>query len=151
MKVVKLGLAALFFLALTGFLGWLVGKDLWADFQHRNAQFEPARDARITEAKCKSKLFIIAFCDIKAAGNSIPGGNTEFNYFMLGGVGDDSIGLQREKGAGAPATRYLTTTYGIDHLWSRIISFVILLGFMIALIFGGLIGYMRGEKAKVPA
>jgi hypothetical protein len=141
-------LAGLFFLVCTGFLGWLVGKDLWADFQHRNAQYESARDARITEAKCKSKLFVIAFCDIKATGTLLPGGSIDLNYFLLGGVGDEPISIQRAKGPGAPATRHVTTNYGIEHLTARIVSFIVLLGFMLALTFGGLIGFLRRGKAE---
>jgi hypothetical protein len=143
-------LAGLFFLAITGILGWLVGKDLWADFQHRNAQYESVRDARITEAKCKSKLFVIAFCDIKATGTLLPGGSIELNYFILGGIGDEPIGLQRAKGPGAPTTRHVTTNYGMDHLVTRIVSFLVMLGFMIALAVGGLIGFMR-RKNEAPA
>jgi hypothetical protein len=147
METLKRLLAALFILVLTGFFGWWFGQDLWADFQHRAAQFEPVRDARITEAKCKSKLFVIAFCDIKATGASLAGGRAEFSYFMLGGAGDDPIGLQRVTGPGAATTRYVTTTYGIEHFWSRVISFAVLMGVLLAVIGAGVVAFVRGNKA----
>jgi hypothetical protein len=120
-------LAGTVFVALLfGFFCWWLGGDLLNDFTHRNDKFEVVRDAQIVEAKCKSKLFVLSFCDIKAKGTGIADGTREFGYFILGGVGDDRVALQRSVG---PATdRYLTTTTGIDYLVTRIISFAILMG-----------------------
>ena len=79
-------LASLLFLVAFGFLGWLFGADLLADIQHRESKYAVARDITITEARCKSKLFVIAFCDFKLNGAT---DRKELNYFVLGGVSDE--------------------------------------------------------------
>jgi hypothetical protein len=126
-------------------IGWLLSGDLWSDFRHRNDKFEAVRDAKIVSAKCKSKLFIMAFCDIKAQGAGVPGNEREFTYFIIGGLGDEGVGLRRSEGAGAPASRYLTTTMGIDFLTTRIVSYVIMMG-MLGAICVGLLMAAGGKK-----
>ncbi len=147
MTIVKNLLGVLFMLAVFGFMGWMLGGDLWADFQHRNDTFENVRDARIVSAKCKSKLFVISFCDVKAQGASISGNEREFSYFILGGLGDEGIGLRRAQGSGLATSRYLTTTTGIDYLTTRIVSFVVLMGILGAIVVGLLLAFgSKGNK-----
>jgi hypothetical protein len=129
----------------------LIGSDLWADFQHRNDRFEAVRDAKIISAKCKSKVFVISFCDVKAqgpnvAGPGVAGNEREFNYFILGGLGDEGVGLRRAAGDGPAADRHLTTTIGIEYLTTRIVSYLVLMGFLGALAFAPLL--MKGDKSK---
>jgi LPXTG-motif cell wall-anchored protein len=45
------------------------------------------------------------------------------------------------------ATRYVTTTYGIDHLTARIVSFLVLVGALLALTAGGFVGFFRRNRA----
>ena len=144
MTIIKRLLAFLFMLGLFGFMGWLLGGDLWADYQHRNDTFENVRDAKIISAKCKSKLFVISFCDVKAQGPSVPGNEREFSYFILGGLGDEGIGLRRSAGSGPVTSRFLTTTTGIDYLTTRIVSYLILMGLLGAAVVGCL--FIAGTK-----
>jgi hypothetical protein len=126
-------------------LGWWLGGDLWHDFTHRADKFEPARDAQIVEAKCKSKLFVISFCDVKVKGAGVSGGEREFSYFLLGGVWGDSVAAQRSAGPGPAKDRYLTTTIGIDYLITRIVSFAVLMGLIGAVVIAALIAVIRGK------
>ncbi len=144
MTIIKRLLAFLVMLGLFGFMGWWLSGDLWADFQHRNDTFEDVRDAKIVSAKCKSKLFVISFCGVKAQGAGVPGNEREFSYFILGGLGDEGIGLRRTAGSGPAASRYLTTTTGIDYLTTRIASYLILMGLLGALVVGCL--FIAGSK-----
>lgn len=142
----KLLLASAFFWLLTAFFGWWMGGDLWADFQNSNAKLEPARELRITEAKCRSKLFVISFCDIKYSGPGVPGGSREISYLIAGGVGDASLSLQRVAGAGATAIRHVTTDYGMANLTNRIVSFGVLMLLLLAMSVGGIITAFRRQQ-----
>jgi hypothetical protein len=144
MDTLKKLAGTVFVAALFGFFCWWLGGDLLSDFTHRNEKFEVVRDAEIVEAKCKSKLFVLSFCDIKAKGTGIAEGTREFGYFILGGVGDDGVSLQRAAGAGPAKDRYLTTTTGVDFLVTRIISFAILMGLIGAALIGSLFALFRG-------
>jgi hypothetical protein len=147
MDTLKKLASALLFATLFGFFCWWLGGDLLNDFTHRNDKFEVVRDAQIVEAKCKSKLFVLSFCDIKAKGAGITENTREFGYFILGGVGDDRVALQRTVGPGSATDRYLTTTTGVDYLVTRIISFAILMGLIGAAVVGCLLAIARGNAA----
>jgi hypothetical protein len=136
MANIKRVLGFLFMLAVFGGIGWLLSGDLWSDFQHRNDKFDAVGDAKIVSAKCKSKLFVMAFCDIKAQGTGVPGNEREFTYFIIGGLGDDGVGLRRSEGGAPPASRYLTTTMGIEFLTTRIVSYVAMMGILGAICVG---------------
>jgi hypothetical protein len=43
---------------------------------------------RIVDARCKTVLFVAAFCDIRAAGVSLPDGRLDLRYFLLGWTDD---------------------------------------------------------------
>ena len=133
--------ANLLFLGVAVALAWLVGFDLWKDFRQRHAQFEPAGDARIIEARCKTGLFVAAFCTIRATGASLPENRVDLRYFLIGWSGNDRpLALLRANGPEAPSLRHITTTYGIEHLSARIASFAVLelvmLSFVLAPLFG---------------
>jgi hypothetical protein len=113
--------ANLLFLGVTVALVWLIGFDLWEDFRQRHAQFEPVREARIIEARCKTGLFVAAFCTIRATGAPRPEGRVDLRYFLIGWSSDDRpLALLRANGPEAPPLRHITTTYGIEHLGARI-------------------------------
>lgn len=144
MDTLKKLAGTVFVAALFGFFCWWLGGDLLNDFTHRNDKFAVVRDAEIVEAKCKSKLFVLSFCDVKATGAGIAGGTREFGYFILGGVGDDRVALQRSEGAGPAKDRYLTTTTGAEYLVTRLVSFAILMGLIGAGFIACLLALVRG-------
>jgi hypothetical protein len=145
MDLLKKLAAFLVVAVLFGFFGWWLGPDLRGDFSHRNDAFESVNDAQIVEAKCKSKLFLISFCDVKATGAGVSGGLREFSYFLIGGLGNEGVGLRRSKGGGPVASRYLTTNIGIDYLIRRIGSFAILMGLMGAALVGCFVAIVRSN------
>jgi hypothetical protein len=146
MAIVKSLAAFLFMALLFGFMGWWLGGDLWNDFTHRNDKYEAVRDAQIVEAKCKSKLFLISFCDVKVRGTGVADGYREFSYFLLGGVGNDGVGLRRAQGAEPAQDRFLTTTIGLDYLITRIVSFTALMGMLGAVVIWALVAMVRGTS-----
>jgi hypothetical protein len=148
MDTLKKLAGTLFMALLFGFFGWWLGGDLWNDFSHRGDTFEVVRDAQIVEAKCESKLFVLSFCDVKATGAGIEGGKRGFGYFLLGGVGDDRVALQRAQGPGPATDRYLTTTIGIEYLVTRVISFAIWMGLLGAIVIAGIIATIRGASGE---
>jgi hypothetical protein len=133
----------LFLAAMIAFV-WLIGIDLWADYRQRHAEFEPARDARIVEARCKTGLFVAAFCNIRAIGPSLPGTRVDLRYFLIEWAGDNApIALLRANGSEPPALRHITTSYGMEHLTARIASFVLLEAIMLSFVLAPLVGFLR--------
>lgn len=135
---------SLLFLVLGGGIVWLIGLSLWDDYRLRGAQFERIQDARIAKASCSTRLFVISFCEIRADGASLPGGRIELNYFLLGDTDASSpIALLRAKGPEPAALRHVTTTYGMEHLTTRIVSFGVVELVMLALVLAPLAGLLR--------
>ena len=143
----KLLLASAIMFAITGFFVMWLGPDLKSDFQNRSAHFEPARDVRITQARCRSKLFVISFCEISLSGKNVPGGKQEISYLIFGGLGDEPIGLMRTATPGAGGQHAFSTRIGMDYLTNRIISFAVFVVLLGALCVGGLIALFRGKTA----
>jgi len=125
----------------------LIGIDLWADYRLRHAQFEPVHDARIFEARCKTGLFVAAFCDMRAAGGSLPHGRIDLHYFLVGWTDDNTpVALLRANGPASPALRHITTTYGMEHLTARIASFAVLELIMLSFVLAPLVGFFRRRR-----
>jgi len=138
---------SLLFLVVGGALVWLIGIELWGDYQVRNGQFEGVQDARIAEARCKTHLFVASFCDIRAAGTSLPGGRLDLRYFLLGSTDASApIALLRASGPEPAALRHVTSTYGMEHLTTRIVSFAVLELVMLTFVMAPLIGLLRRRR-----
>ena len=135
----KIFFAALFMALCGGILGYLIGPPILADLRANRATLEPARTLTIKEARCRSKLFVLSFCDVKYDGAS----KGELNYFILSNMGGEPIQLLSPKGKPGP----VTSNIGVDYLTNRIVSFVILEGFMAALVIGGLMSLLRPKDA----
>lgn len=139
---------SLLFLVAGGFLTWLIGLGIWDDYRMRDAQFERVQDARIAKASCSSRLFVISFCEIRADGASLPGGRIELNYFLLGDTDASSpIALLRAKGSEPAELRHVTSTYGMEHLTMRIVSFGVLEIVMLGLTLAPLVALLRRSEA----
>jgi hypothetical protein len=138
---------SLLFLVVGGGLVWLIGMDLWADYRLRDAQFERVQDARIAEAQCKTRLFVMAFCDIRAAGAALPGGRLDLHYFLLGDTDANSpIALLRASGPEPVALRHVTSTYGMEHLTTRVMSFAVLELVMLSFVLAPVVGLLRRKS-----
>ena len=100
----------------------------------------PVSDMQITEARCRTKVFVISFCDIKAQG--LPQGEKhKFAYLILGSMGGESVSLLRSQ----EHTEIVTSNIGIDYFWNRVATFVVFVGLLAALVIGGIIGILRGS------
>jgi len=138
---------SLLFLVAAGAFVWMIGLDLWVDYRQRHAQFEAVRDARIVEAQCKTGLLVAAFCNIRAAGASLPDGRIDLRYFLLGWTDDNTpVALLRANGLEAPTLRHITTTYGMEHLTARIASFAVLELIMLSFVLAPLVGFFRRRR-----
>jgi hypothetical protein len=139
---------SLLFLVLGGALLWLIGLSLWGDYRLRDSQFERIQDARIAKPSCSTRLFVISFCEIRADGASLPGGRIELNYLLLGDTEASSpIALLRATGPEPVALRHVTTTYGMEHLTARLVSFGVLELAMLGLVLAPLVGLLRRRDA----
>jgi hypothetical protein len=138
---------SLLFLVAGGLLTWWIGLGVWDDYRIRDAQLERVQDGRIAKASCSTRLFVISFCEIRADGASLPGGRIELNYFLLGDTDASApIALLRVKGLEPPASRHVTSTYGMEYLTSRVVSFALLELVMLALVLAPLLGLLRRRE-----
>jgi hypothetical protein len=134
----KLVLAGIFFLALAGFFGWLLGPPLIDDVALRGQKLAVAPDVRIADARCRSKLFVFSLCDMKlqVGGGS---GMREVNYFIVDRLGGAQVVAMRSPGP----QPVLTTNIGMDHLTNRLVSFAAL---MLLCGGGGLFAVVQGLR-----
>lgn len=127
--------------ALVGFFSWWLGPGLANDYTARSGTLVPAQDLRISEAKCRTKLFVISFCDIKTEGAS-DAQKQELSYLIFGRLGGEGVSLLRSQENPA----ILTSTVGIDYFWNRVISFLALVGLLSLLLIGSVIAMVRTES-----
>ncbi|MGH6815944.1 MAG: hypothetical protein ACREC6_09580, partial [Hyphomicrobiaceae bacterium] len=117
----------------------LLGPVLWDDFNIRNDPIAVVRDMRITEAKCRTRIFVVTLCDIKMTDAAGSANTREFNYLIVGGLGDETVMPQRSQGP----SPILTTNIGMDYLINRLVSFVAVMVCLAAIALGGLVAGVR--------
>jgi hypothetical protein len=132
--------AMVVFIVLAGFFGWWVGPGLWTDYALRNQTLEAAQGGQITEARCKTKAFVMTFCDIAYKD---PAGEHDFAYLILGMNSDERVSVLRSK----TEPGLLTTNIGMSYFIDRLISFVALQIFLIFGVFALLAKLIRGGSA----
>lgn len=135
----KIALSTLFMLVLVGFFIWWLGPRLVNDFSARADHFAPITDMRIAEAKCRSKLFVISFCDIKTEGPA-QGEKHQLSYLILGSLGGERVSLLRSQ----EHPQLLTSNIGVDYFWNRVLSFAVFVGLLGALVVGGIVSMIGG-------
>ncbi|BAU91997.1 hypothetical protein MPPM_3392 [Methylorubrum populi] len=116
---------------------------LISDWQVREAA-EPVADARISDGKCSSKI-AIHICDLTLTLRRPTGTVTRrVNYVFAGlHVGDFSAGPMAD-----PARPDLVTTdLGLDRLWNRTITLVVIMAALAAAILGALVSVVRNRRA----
>lgn len=113
MKFMKALLATLFFGAIAVFFVWFMGPAIWKDFRTDASTLVPAVEHRVTEAKCRSRVFVVTTCDVELT-NVTTSETTDFDYLIFGRMGGESVyGLQSADG------KTLTTNTGMDNLTNR--------------------------------
>lgn len=116
---------------------------LISDWQIRETA-ESVADARISDGKCSSKI-AIHICDLTLSLRQPNGTMTRrVNYVFAGlHVGDFSAGVMADP---ARPDR-VTTDLGLDRLWNRTITLVVIMAALAAAIFGALISVVRNRSA----
>lgn len=114
-----------------------------SDWQVRGTA-QPAPAARVSEGKCSTKL-VIHICDVTLSLRT-PKGEVKrrVNYVFSGlHLGDYSAGVMAD-----PARPDLVTTdLGLDRLWNRTITLLVLAGAILACIYGALLSLIRNRRA----
>ncbi|CAO4153731.1 hypothetical protein LPLAFNJD_LOCUS4019 [Methylorubrum aminovorans] len=116
---------------------------LISDWQVRETSV-PVAEARISDGKCSSKI-AIHICDLTLTLRRPTGTVTRrVNYVFAGlHVGDFSAGPMAD-----PARPDLITTdLGLERLWNRTITLVVIMGALAAAIFGALLSLVRNRRA----
>jgi hypothetical protein len=141
----KLILAILFFSGAVLFWGWVYGPALLNDFNiHRNETTD-ARDMRIDEARCRSKLFIVSWCTISyspvtSARRNIGG----LEYFFIEHIGNQPVRLLRSTGDSS----ILTSDLGLTYFSSRIFALLLIGGLYAAGMVSAIIQLMRAMRRE---
>jgi hypothetical protein len=134
---------ALLCLGFAAVFAFIWGRDVVADLAHRNDAFEQAATYRLTEGKCRSKMFVISNCELKLR-DTASGKTLEKEYFMLGNYGGTSISIL--KSTSDPT--YLTTSMGREQLWNRVLLIFVPIGLFG---FGGLVLLAKALRGGAPA
>jgi hypothetical protein len=129
------GLFALLFGLLAGAVWWL-GPDLVRDWRIGREVVE-AKDARIEEARCRTRLMLLNVCDVAFVDGSGAGAQRHTRwYFLIDRLERGPIVLVRPKGAPGGDPGEITTDLGLDKLYHRLLAFALIvavLGLCIAM------------------
>jgi hypothetical protein len=147
----RMGWTAMFFvlfgvLALGGVLWasvWFTAPVVISDWQVRETA-RPAPQVRMSEGKCSTKL-VIHICDVTLILRTPQGSVTRRVNYVFSGLhaGDYGVGPMAD-----PARPDLVTTdLGLDRLWNRTITLVVLMGALAACIYGALLSAIRNRRA----
>ncbi|MDV2985450.1 UNVERIFIED_CONTAM: hypothetical protein Q9R58_14145 [Methylobacteriaceae bacterium AG10] len=132
--------------ALGGILGacaWFTAPVVVSDWQVRGTA-QPVPSARVSEGKCSAKL-VIHICDVTLSVPTAQGSVTRRVNYVFSGlhVGDYSAGVMAD-----PARPELVTTdLGLDRLWNRTITLLVIMGALAASIYGALLSLVRNRRA----
>jgi len=125
------GLFVMLFGLLAGALWWL-GPDLARDLRI-GSDVAPARSLRIEEARCRSRLYVIAVCDVRyapAAAAAETAHGTTLWYLLLGRANADGINLL----ASRADPELVTTDLGLDRLWQRLLALLLIVALSVTCI-----------------
>lgn len=133
-------LAALFFGAIGVFFIWLMGPSVWKDFRTDESKLVPALEYRVTEAQCKSRVFVVTTCDVELT-HMTTNEAVDFDYLIFGRMGGETVyGLQTADG------KTLTTNTGMDNLTNRILSLIVFTILIFLLAFGGILAMFKKDN-----
>ncbi len=119
-----------------------MGPSIWKDFQIDESKLVPALEYRVTEAKCKAKVFVVTTCDVELT-HTTTNEEIDFDYFILGRMGGESVyGLQTLDG------KTITKNTGMDNLTNRIISMIVFILLISALSIGGILAMYKKNDAQ---
>lgn len=137
--MIKRLLGGLVALALIVAAGYFLAPSLWSDFQHRGDEFAAATDVSLKDGSCRTKLFVVNFCDMELAGTGLPEGSRHNIYLTMFNE-KDSLEVLRS----TTDPTYVTTDFGMDALWTRVGTFIAIVGFLLV----WLVGAVRGNSEQ---
>jgi hypothetical protein len=123
-------LIALIFAAMTVGLGWIFGPGLVADYRLRNADLVPDESVRIIDASCRSKLLVIAWCQVRI---SRADEAVTLRYLISGQMDGVRVRILRPRNGGAA----VTSSIGVSYLFNRLATFGVATVFLMGLVGGG--------------
>lgn len=115
-----------------------------SDWQIRDTA-QPTAAARMTDGECSTKI-VIHICDVTLTLRTSQGTVTRRVNYVFSGlyVGDYSAGVMAD-----PARLDLITTdLGLDRLWNRTITLLVIAGALAASIIGALMSVVRSHRAS---
>jgi hypothetical protein len=127
-----------------GLFGWWMGPSLWADYNLRGQTLEAAQDAEITKARCRTKLFVVSFCEVAYKDQA---GEHDFAYLIFGMNSDEQIAMLRAK----ESPQLMTTSLGMSYFNDRVISFAVLELILILSAFALIAKLIRGGSDEEAA
>ena len=138
----KVGLAAVAMILLACATIWLWGPLILKDYQLSGQSLQPTTAFAVTDARCKTKVFFLSSCDVTLEPSAGRGAKQEFDYFILGRMGGESVYPMVD-----PATNAVTTNIGVEYITNRILMLVLLSGFLFVLGIGALAKVVSGARA----
>jgi hypothetical protein len=123
------GLFALLFGLLAGAVWWLE-PDLARDWRIGGEVVE-ARDARIEDWRCRTRLMVFNVCDVAFVDGSSASTQRHARwYFFIDRLERGPIVLVRPKGAPGGDAGEITTDLGLDKLYRRLLAFALVVGLL---------------------
>jgi hypothetical protein len=117
-----LGVFALLF-GLLGWVLWWLGPDLVTDWRMRSDAV-PAREVRIEEARCQSRLFVTQFCSVSLADDrSVADGKRTLRYGFIDAPRAQPAASVALHSRSDPSL--VSTDLGLDKLYSRTLTLAI--------------------------
>lgn len=115
-------LAAVVMIGLGGFLLWVMGPAVLKDMQIDKSTLQASADYQVDSARCKTKVFIIANCNIDLVRVS-DNEKIDLSYLILGRMGSESVyPMTTANGS------YVTTNVGVDYAGNRVMMLILMSG-----------------------
>ncbi len=130
-----------FFLAVCfAFCAYLWVPGVLSDLTLDASTLQPAEAVEVKAAKCTVHAFVVSTCEIsvhdKAADQTV-----DFHYALLGNLGGEGFTVLRS----TDDAELLTTSVGLDYVWNRLVTALLILLIGLAIVSAGL--QSRGEMA----
>jgi hypothetical protein len=122
------GVFALLHALLAGALWWL-GPDLARDWRIGRDPVE-ARDARLGEARCASRVMIIAVCEVSFTETGSEAQGRTLWYLFIGSAASEPVRLLEARQKAEGAAPAITTSLGLARLHNRTLTLALIVTFL---------------------
>ena len=122
-----------------GSLAWFMVPGVWADLTIDKESLFRAPEYAVTEAECKTKMFVFGSCDLEFT-HQQTGEEVKRDFMVFGNFGGESVyALKSPDG-------YVTSNVGLDAVWNRALMISLLVIFMLG---GGLFMLIQMARGKL--